>query len=75
MMGMPMDAETLARHFHETYERLAPGFDYVTRPATAVPWDQVPELNKRLMIAVCEEVLSLLRVNCAQPKAPSPTES
>jgi hypothetical protein len=26
-----------------------------------VPWDEVPEENKRLMIAVCEEILATLR--------------
>jgi hypothetical protein len=55
-----INAETLARRFHEAYERLAPTFDYVTREATAVPWDDVPEQNKRLMIAVCAEILDAL---------------
>jgi hypothetical protein len=53
-----MDPETLAQRFHETYERLAPMFGYTTRPETAVPWEQLPEQNRRLMIAVCEEVLA-----------------
>jgi hypothetical protein len=56
------DAETLARRFHETYERLAPSFGYTTRPETAVPWEQIPEQNRRLMIAVCEELLATVRV-------------
>jgi hypothetical protein len=55
--GPQVDAETLARRFHETYERLAPTFGYTTRPETAVPWEQVPELNRQLMIAVCQELL------------------
>jgi hypothetical protein len=59
--GAAYDAEALARFFHETYERLAPSFDYVTRPETAVPWEQVPGPNKRLMIAVCAEILARLR--------------
>jgi len=54
------DAEAVARLFHETYERLAPAFDYHTRQETAVPWEQVPERNKRLMIAVTAEVLAML---------------
>ncbi len=49
--------EALARAFHETYERLAPSYGYETRRASAVPWEQVPENNKQLMIAVCEELL------------------
>jgi len=50
------DPERLARIFHETYERLAPTFCYETRKESAVPWDQVPDTNKKLMIAVCREV-------------------
>ncbi len=55
-----MDAEKLAQLFHETYERLAPSYSYKTRDESAVPWAQVPEMNKRLMIAVCAEVLKVL---------------
>lgn len=54
------DAEALARLFHETYERLAPEFAYRTRQASAKPWDQVPEDNRRLMIATAGEVLDTL---------------
>jgi hypothetical protein len=54
------NAEDVARLFHETYERLAPSFDYRTRRATAVPWDDVPAINKQLMIAVATEVLAML---------------
>jgi hypothetical protein len=52
------DAEELARLFHETYERLAPDFGYKTREASAVPWENVPDQNKALMVAVCAEILS-----------------
>ena len=44
--------EDIARAFHETYERLAPEHGYETRKASAVPWEDVPEQNKSLMIAV-----------------------
>jgi Caspase domain len=60
-LRMPMpDAESVARLFHETYERLAPAFGYDTREATRVPWEEVPERNKRLMIATTAEVLAML---------------
>jgi hypothetical protein len=49
-------SEQLAKLFHETYERLAPTFGYETRKGSAVPWDQVPARNKRLMIAVANVV-------------------
>ena len=51
-------SEELAKKFHETYERLAPDFGYKTREASAVPWKDVPEANKSLMIAVCAELES-----------------
>lgn len=54
------DAESVAKLFHEAYERLAPAFGYDTREATRTSWEHVPEHNKRLMIAVTAEVLALL---------------
>jgi hypothetical protein len=49
--------EDIASRFHEAYERLAPTYGYKTREASAVPWEQVPEQNKSLMIAVIGEIL------------------
>jgi len=49
-------SEEMAKDFHETYERLAPDFSYETRKASAVPWEDVPENNKKLMIAVAGEM-------------------
>jgi hypothetical protein len=56
-----MTAEELARFFHETYERLAPEYDYETREDSRTAWEDVPESNKRLMIATAAEVLKKLR--------------
>ena len=50
--------ETLAQQFHAAYERLAPAFSYTTRTESAKPWDEVPEQNRNLMIAVCREILT-----------------
>jgi hypothetical protein len=50
-------AEDLARLFHETYERLAPQYGYETRKESAKPWEEVPDQNRRLMVAVCEELI------------------
>jgi hypothetical protein len=55
-----MTAEDLAQLFHETYEELAPDFGYTTRKTSAVPWRDVPEPNKSLMIAVAKKVLERL---------------
>jgi hypothetical protein len=51
-------AERLAIRFHLLYEQLAPSFGYETRPASAKPWAEVPEQNRRLMVAVCEAILA-----------------
>ena len=58
-----VDAEQIARLFHETYERLAPRYSYKTREASAVPWEQVPENNRRLMVAVAGRVARELGVS------------
>lgn len=50
-------AEDIAQAFHETYERLAPGFGYRTREASAKPWHDVPEANRRLMIATVRALM------------------
>jgi hypothetical protein len=55
-----VDPESLAEAFHEAYERLAPSFGYKTREASAVPWAEVPDANRGLMIAVAGEVLQWL---------------
>ena len=57
MTEQPTAAEYLARLFHDYYESLAPDFGYETRKASAVPWPDVPENNRRLMIAVCQKIL------------------
>ena len=47
----------IAKAFHEAYETFAPEFGYSTRAESAVPWEQVPEANKALMIATVRNVL------------------
>lgn len=51
-------AEEIARAFHAAYEELAPDFGYRTREASAKPWDDVPQQNRRLMIATVEKLLA-----------------
>jgi len=53
-------AEQLAKLFHEMYERLAPQFGYKTRDDSAAGWEKVPEINRTVMLATCEEVLRKL---------------
>lgn len=54
------DPEAVASLFHETYERLAPDFHYETRRESAVPWDDLPDQNRLLMVAVARKVLAYL---------------
>lgn len=61
-----MTAEQLAQKFHETYERLAPQHGYKTREDSAVPWENVPQKNKMLMIAVCEVIIADLNNTVTQ---------
>ena len=55
-----MNAEQLAKMFHETYEDLAPDFGYGTRTDSRKPWCDVPEKNRNLMIAVAGKILPVL---------------
>ena len=50
-------AERIAQAFHENYEMLAPEHGYETRKASAVPWEDVPEQNRNLMIAVVRALI------------------
>lgn len=49
--------EEVARFFHSEYERLAPAFDYETRRESAVPWEQLLDSNRKLMLAVTTSVM------------------
>jgi hypothetical protein len=64
-------AEDIAMWFHATYERLAPELGYTTREASAVPWPDVPEKNRRLMIATVQRLLD--RGVIVHPAQPMPT--
>lgn len=59
-MNKQQAAEALAQKFHEIYERLAPEYGYETRKETSVPWTALPDNNKRLMIAVCSTLQSVI---------------
>ncbi|MEU7170322.1 2'-5' RNA ligase family protein [Micromonospora tulbaghiae] len=50
-------AETVAKAFHESYERQAPDHGYRTREASAKPWEQVPDNNRALMVAVVRDLI------------------
>lgn len=64
----PETAEAIARAFHENYERLAPEYDYKTREASAVPWADVPEQNRQLMVATVSATFGLQHVACVHPE-------
>ena len=56
-----MTPEQLAEFFHSTYERLAPAFGWRTKKGCNVPFAQLPQRNKALMIATCQTVLNALQ--------------
>jgi hypothetical protein len=62
-LQLPTTATKLAERFHYLYETLAPNFNYKTRPESAVPWENVPESNRALMVAVCDLILDELEVD------------
>jgi hypothetical protein len=51
------EAERIASRFHKAYEELAPDHGYDTRAESAVPWEQVPEANRGLMVNVVTVLL------------------
>lgn len=53
-----IDGPAIAERFHVWYEHYAPQFGYETRRESAVPWEQVPENNRRLMAATVVAVLT-----------------
>jgi hypothetical protein len=68
---MALTAEQVAKAFHDAYEQLAPKHGYKTRDETAVPWADVPEKNKALMIETAGIVLdTLLKAAGATPLTP-----
>jgi hypothetical protein len=70
---LTITGEELAQFFHERYERLARDFGYKTTEASAKPWGEVPEDNKRLMIATAKSVLAHFSICKVQPMTKDPT--
>ena len=62
-----MEAEQLARQFHDAYERLAPHYGYETRNDTRSFNPDSP--NGRLMIAVCGEIIERLTLTDEEREA------
>lgn len=56
--GRRDEYDQIARAFHESYERSAPQFGYRTREESAVPWEDVPDRNKKLMRWVVRDLLA-----------------
>jgi hypothetical protein len=65
---MDLTPELLARTFHDSYERLAPSFGYDTREDSRQPWEQVPEDNRKLMVATAEAVIAQLGLVASGPE-------
>lgn len=50
--------EDLAKKMHDTYERLAPKHGWETQKKSQVAWEDLPESNRSLMLAVIGEVFT-----------------
>ena len=69
-----IEAETLAILFHYMYEVNSICCGYKTRDESAVSWDDVPELNKKVMIRTAEDVLKFLARRLSEDQKPSNSE-
>lgn len=47
----------VARSFHEVYEELAPTHGWKTQERSQVPWNDVPEGNRKLMVATVDRLI------------------
>jgi hypothetical protein len=52
-------AEALAKRFHDAYEELAPQMSWQTQERSRKPWPEVPEENRKLMVATVKRVFGM----------------
>jgi hypothetical protein len=52
-----IQADEIARNFHEVYEQYAPNHGWETQQRSRVLWEDVPTENKNLMVAVVKKLL------------------
>lgn len=52
------DADRIAHEFHDAYESIAPLFQYETRVESALPWADVPQVNKDVMVATVKYLVN-----------------
>jgi len=58
---IPATPGLVAEEFHRAYQELAPEYGYETKGGSNVPWHEVPEMNRHLMVQTAERVLRKLR--------------
>ena len=57
------DKWKLAKFMHERYEKYAFIFGWNTQEKTKVPFEDLPEENKKTMLAVAQDIISLQDIN------------
>lgn len=62
------DAERIARAFHGVYETLGPEYGYESRPESRVPWAEVPEKNRALMVGTARRLIETGVIAAGQPQ-------
>jgi hypothetical protein len=61
--------ERIARAFHGVYETLAPEHGYESRPESRVPWAEVPEKNRALMVGTVRRLVETGVVSSTQQQS------
>lgn len=67
-------AIAIAQAFHEAYERLAWERGYETREESRVPWDEVPDANRHLMVDTAKVLIAGGFIAPGRALAPPPVE-
>jgi hypothetical protein len=57
-VNLVQTAEMIARQFHESHERAARSLGYAMPTESRVPWDEVPEANRRTMVETVRDLLA-----------------
>lgn len=57
-MNRKRTSELVAEQFHAAYEHAAVNLGYATREESRVPWDEVPDKNRAVMIETARDLLA-----------------
>lgn len=58
----PEDVERFARELHDVYERQARIMGWETQDNTSVPFDDLPEANRKTMLGVSKTIIEIYAI-------------